>query len=212
MTRAASAPATTQGKSGAERTVKLVLSYDGTNYCGWETQKNGLAIQEVLEKAIQKITGETVEVEGSGRTDAGVHALGQVASFRFGTGSRPGKLVLALNATIPKDIAVVDGDRGAAGLPRALRRDLEDLSLHDPERSRAAPAAPLAGLSLPSAARRVGDASRGPGARRHARLPGLRERSRSQAFLRPDDLRGVGGALREPHHARGRRATASSTT
>jgi tRNA pseudouridine38-40 synthase len=96
------------GKFGPERNLKLVISYDGTRYCGWETQKNGLAVQEVIEKAIKKITGEAVTLEGSGRTDAGVHALGQVATFRLRHKMTPGKLVLALNATIPEDVAVLD--------------------------------------------------------------------------------------------------------
>jgi tRNA pseudouridine38-40 synthase len=106
---------TAGGKSGPERRIRLLLSYDGTRYCGWETQKNGLAIQEVLEKAIRKITGEEVELEGSGRTDAGVHALGQVATFTLRHRMRPGKLVLGLNATIPPDIAVLDAADVPAG-------------------------------------------------------------------------------------------------
>jgi tRNA pseudouridine38-40 synthase len=98
----------TPGKYGPERNVRLLVSYDGTAYCGWETQKNGVAVQEVLEEAIRKITGESVALEGSGRTDAGVHALGQVASFRMRHRIPARKLVLALNATIPEDVAVLD--------------------------------------------------------------------------------------------------------
>jgi tRNA pseudouridine38-40 synthase len=101
--------------TGPERTLKLVISYDGTRYCGWETQKNGLAVQEVLEKAIEKITGEAVDLEGSGRTDAGVHALGQVASFKLEHRIPARKLLLALNATIPPDIAVLDACDAPAG-------------------------------------------------------------------------------------------------
>ena len=103
MTGGGDAPA----KTGPARRIRLLISYDGTHYCGWETQKNGLAIQEVIEKAIEKITGEKVELEGSGRTDAGVHAEGQVATFTLA--HRPsGKLVLALNATIPHYVAVLE--------------------------------------------------------------------------------------------------------
>jgi tRNA pseudouridine38-40 synthase len=103
------------GKSGPERTLKLVISYDGTGYCGWETQKNGLAIQEVIERAIKKITGEDVALEGSGRTDAGVHAVGQVATFRLKHRILAKKLMLGLNATIPDDIAVLDATDVAPG-------------------------------------------------------------------------------------------------
>jgi tRNA pseudouridine38-40 synthase len=95
-------------KQGPGRRIRLLITYDGTGYCGWETQKNGLAIQEVIEKAIEKITGERVDLEGSGRTDAGVHAEGQVATFTLKHKMRPAKLVLALNATIPHDVAVLD--------------------------------------------------------------------------------------------------------
>ncbi len=90
------------------RNLKIVVSYDGTNYCGWETQKNGLAVQEVIEGAIRRITGETVQIEGSGRTDAGVHALGQVATFALRHQIHPRKLTLALNAVMPDDIAVLE--------------------------------------------------------------------------------------------------------
>ena len=89
------------GKYGPERNVRLTISYDGTGYRGWETQKNGIAIQEVIEKAIFKITGERVALEGSGRTDAGVHALGQVATFRFHHRIAAKKLVLAGPTDVP---------------------------------------------------------------------------------------------------------------
>ncbi|MCX7635171.1 MAG: hypothetical protein N2Z74_05435, partial [Syntrophales bacterium] len=68
--------------SRRERTIKMVVEYDGTNYRGWQRQRNGLSIQEVLEDKIAVITGKSVKIVGSGRTDAGVHALHQVVSFR----------------------------------------------------------------------------------------------------------------------------------
>ena len=99
-----------------ERNVRLTLEYDGRAYCGWETQKNGTAIQEVLERAIFEITREHREVFGSGRTDAGVHARGQVASFRSAKDITMRKLRLGLNAVLPEDIAVV----AAAVVPDAF--------------------------------------------------------------------------------------------
>ena len=64
------------------RNIRLTLEYDGTRYHGWQRQKNGLTIQEVLETALARLTGDPVTLHGSGRTDAGVHALGQIANFR----------------------------------------------------------------------------------------------------------------------------------
>lgn len=61
--------------------VRLDIEYDGTAYCGWQRQLNGTSIQELLETALNRITGESAVVHGSGRTDAGVHALCQVAHF-----------------------------------------------------------------------------------------------------------------------------------
>jgi tRNA pseudouridine38-40 synthase len=89
------------------RNVKAVLEYDGTAYVGWERQSNGLGIQELLEEAIWTITRERVVVEGSGRTDAGVHARGQVASFLLANPMLLVKLRLALNAVLAPDVAVL---------------------------------------------------------------------------------------------------------
>lgn len=90
------------------KNIKLVIEYDGTNYSGWQNQENAITIQEVLEKAICKITGEEVRLIGSGRTDKGVHALGQVANF-FTNSSIPGdKFKYILNNVLPEDVAIVD--------------------------------------------------------------------------------------------------------
>jgi len=88
------------------RNIRLIVEYDGTAYCGWQRQENGLSIQEVLERCIGRITGERIQLNGSGRTDAGVHALGQVANFR--TSSRLGEwnLLAGINSLLPPDIAV----------------------------------------------------------------------------------------------------------
>ncbi|HPD56184.1 MAG TPA: tRNA pseudouridine(38-40) synthase TruA [Smithellaceae bacterium] len=88
------------------RNFKIVVEYDGSAYRGWQRQKNGLSIQQVLEEAIKKITGQKVSVIGSGRTDAGVHALNQVASFRCVTKLPVNSIYRGVNSVLPEDIVV----------------------------------------------------------------------------------------------------------
>ncbi|PKN71609.1 MAG: tRNA pseudouridine(38-40) synthase TruA [Deltaproteobacteria bacterium HGW-Deltaproteobacteria-12] len=88
------------------RNFKMIVEYDGTGYCGWQRQENGLSIQQVLEEIIQLITQEKVTVIGSGRTDAGVHALNQVASFRCNTRLPAETLFRGLNGLLPHDIVL----------------------------------------------------------------------------------------------------------
>lgn len=88
--------------------VKIELEYDGTRYHGWQRQNNAISIQEVLEEAISSITGEKISVIGAGRTDAGVHALGQVANFITNTRIPIDKLPYAINSKLPEDIIVKD--------------------------------------------------------------------------------------------------------
>ncbi|MCF8063433.1 MAG: tRNA pseudouridine(38-40) synthase TruA [Deltaproteobacteria bacterium] len=89
------------------RKVKLTLAYDGTRYHGWQIQKNGLTVQEVLEGKLRIMTQEPVRVFGSGRTDAGVHALGQVCHFETHSRLQPETLRKGLNSLLPGDIHVV---------------------------------------------------------------------------------------------------------
>lgn len=86
--------------------IKLILEYDGTNYCGWQTQAKNATIQGVLESKLAIITKAKVDVIGSGRTDAGVHALGQVANFRTESKMSPNDFKKALNGSLPRDIVV----------------------------------------------------------------------------------------------------------
>ncbi len=88
--------------------IKLLLEYDGTAYLGWQIQKKGRTIQGVLEEKILKITGERSKVIGASRTDAGVHALGQMATFRTESMLLPEKIKGALNALLPNDIRVLE--------------------------------------------------------------------------------------------------------
>jgi len=92
------------------RNLKLVLAYDGTDFCGWQVQPEDPSIQRTLASAIRRITGENVLPHGSGRTDAGVHALGQVASFQTESVIPAENLVIALNDLLPAWIRIVNAD------------------------------------------------------------------------------------------------------
>src|SRR5215470_14411780 len=90
------------------RVLKLTLAYDGTRFVGWQRQPDGESIQGLLEDALARFNGGPVTVHGAGRTDAGVHALEQVASASVGF-SHPAETILrALNAQLPDDIRVLD--------------------------------------------------------------------------------------------------------
>ena len=86
--------------------VKLTIEYDGTRYHGWQLQPDKETIQEVLERAAEKILGVKIRINGSGRTDAGVHALGQVANFFYPGDFDLARLQKGLNALTPEDIVV----------------------------------------------------------------------------------------------------------
>ena len=89
------------------RRIRTILSYDGTNYVGWQTQPNGVAVQEKVEQAIFDVTGERASLQGSGRTDSGVHARAQVAHFDTGARMAADKFAIALNTHLPGDIRVL---------------------------------------------------------------------------------------------------------
>ncbi len=86
--------------------IKLTIEYDGTNYAGWQRQENALAVQQVVEDALAKLTRTKVVIAGASRTDAGVHALGQVAHFDTESRIPPDKYAYALNTMLPPDIRV----------------------------------------------------------------------------------------------------------
>ncbi len=88
------------------RTFRLTLSYDGTAYAGWQVQANARTIQAELEAALRQVTGEPIRAVASGRTDAGVHALGQVVSFSSQTHLPAEVLRKALDANLPKDMVI----------------------------------------------------------------------------------------------------------
>lgn len=89
------------------RNIKLTIRYDGTNYSGWQSQKNARTIQDTIQKAVRQLTGgRKAVVIASGRTDAGVHALAQIANFRTSSKIPLKNLRLALNTILPDDIVV----------------------------------------------------------------------------------------------------------
>lgn len=90
------------------RNIKLWIQYDGTRYSGWQSQEHtGQTIQGKLTAVLERMTGETVELQGSGRTDAGVHALGQVANFHTKSSLSCEKMLCYMNRYLPEDIAVI---------------------------------------------------------------------------------------------------------
>jgi tRNA pseudouridine38-40 synthase len=88
------------------RNLKITLQYDGTAYVGWQRQDSGTSIQGLLEDAVARIEGARVTIHGAGRTDAGVHALGQVATVGLEADIEPPRLTRALNAVLPLDVRV----------------------------------------------------------------------------------------------------------
>jgi tRNA pseudouridine38-40 synthase len=115
------------------RNLKLLLSYDGTDFHGWQLQPGLRTVQETLEQALAALTGERIRVNASGRTDTGVHAVGQVVNFRSGTKLPADVLVRAINAHLPADVVV----REAAEVPesfdanRDAKRKLYRYLVHD---------------------------------------------------------------------------------
>jgi len=83
---------------------KLTIAYDGTNYCGWQRQKNGITVQEVMEDVVSEMFGKETAVTGSSRTDAGVHAKTYVCSFKGETTIPVGRMHTVLNTRLPRDI------------------------------------------------------------------------------------------------------------
>ena len=87
--------------------IKITVEYDGTEYCGWQVQPNGVTVQQRLNEAVEALTDEKTSVVGSGRTDSGVHAAGQVAHFDTNSTIPPQRFAAALNSVLPADIRVL---------------------------------------------------------------------------------------------------------
>ena len=93
---------------GMLRNVRLVIAYDGTEYHGWQKQPELRTVQGVLEQAVRRTVRQQVELIGSGRTDAGVHAAGQVANFVAETAIPAARLRKAIGSRLPKDVSVLE--------------------------------------------------------------------------------------------------------
>ena len=92
------------------RNIKLTIEYDGKEFNGWQKQPNKLNIQGTIEQAIKTITGEEIELNASGRTDAGVHALGQVANFKINSNIPIEKIAIAINSNLKKSIRILQAE------------------------------------------------------------------------------------------------------
>lgn len=104
------------------RTLKLTLAYDGTNYAGWQRQPNGMSVQQVVEEALAPLVGGTPpSIAGAGRTDAGVHALGQVASVVVDFGYPCQAVQRALNVRLPADVRTMDVSDAPLGFHARFR-------------------------------------------------------------------------------------------
>jgi tRNA pseudouridine38-40 synthase len=92
------------------RNIKLTLEYDGTNFCGWQWQPKGRTVQGVAQQAIHQLMQERPKIYAGGRTDAGVHALGQIANFRTVSALELNSIRLGLNSYLPPDVIVLDAE------------------------------------------------------------------------------------------------------
>ncbi len=96
------------------RTVKLLIAFDGTDFCGWQKQKNGTAIQEEIERGLSLICNDTIVLHGAGRTDAGVHATGMTAHFKTASRIHIRALLKGLNSLLPGAIRIIQATDEAA--------------------------------------------------------------------------------------------------
>lgn len=92
------------------RNIKIIIEFDGSNFCGWQKQPKGRTVQQTIEKAINKATNEQIEINGSSRTDAGVHAKGMVANFFTNSTIPADKFREAINARLPEDVSIIKSE------------------------------------------------------------------------------------------------------
>ena len=121
------------------RSFKLTIAYDGAAYMGWQVQAEGRTVQAELESALKEVTQEEIRVTASGRTDSGVHALGQVVSFESNSGLEPSTLQRALNSNLQKDVRVLSAEIAPDGfhairdsISKRYRYFIQDGGVQDP--------------------------------------------------------------------------------
>lgn len=121
------------------RTFKAKLAYDGAGYLGWQVQSSGKTVQSAVEEALHSVTGERIRVTASGRTDSGVHALGQVISFPSETALEPETLLRALNSKLPIDIRILEVEEATSdfhairdSVSKRYRYFIQDGGIQDP--------------------------------------------------------------------------------
>jgi tRNA pseudouridine38-40 synthase len=102
------------------RNVKLTIEYDGSGYVGWQRQLSGPSIQASIEACLRTMTGENIKLLGSGRTDSGVHALGQVANFKTESGLSAAEIQKGLNSMLPRDIVIISAEEAEPGFHAQL--------------------------------------------------------------------------------------------
>lgn len=110
--------------------IKLTVAYDGTDYCGWQIQPNGITVEEVLNKALSRLTGEDIAVTGASRTDAGVHARGNVAVFDTASTIPPERFSYAVNTLLPEDVVVVKSEEVAADWHPRYQESVKTYAYH----------------------------------------------------------------------------------
>ncbi len=93
--------------------VRLTISYDGTNYCGWQIQKNGITVEEIINRELTDLLKEDITVIGASRTDSGVHAMANIAVFDTNTKIPAEKISFALNQRLPDDIRIQKSEQVA---------------------------------------------------------------------------------------------------
>ena len=172
---------------------RVTLEYDGTPFVGWQVQALGVSVQGRLTEAIGKFSGETVSLRGAGRTDAGVHALGQVAHFDLARAWPADTVRAAVNFHLkPDPIAILDCADRRRRFRRPLQRHGAPLPLSHPGAAGPAGAGPRPGVVGAAADAHGGDARGGPGAGRPARLHHL-SRRRLPGQVAGQDARPPGG-------------------
>ena len=110
--------------------IRIIAAYDGTDYCGWQVQPNGITVEEVINRTLSGLLGENIRIIGASRTDSGVHALGNVAVFDTETCIPPERISYALNQRLPEDIVIVRSEEVPADWHPRYRSCMKTYEYH----------------------------------------------------------------------------------